>query len=156
MRINKAHTKLIANKSDDLVSIVVNKGSLEGTTFNGTTEIMLRSDLELFNNRQQSDFRALNGCLVGIEDTAKMEHYTPKLVHRDYIKTNCLGIASSRPDNTVIELLIDDEHVLLQDRYSHLILKHGFTLTKPHTRNPRLGIFKDSEFIGVVGVIIRM
>ena len=148
MRINKAHTKLIVKKSDDMVSMRFKRGSLEGTTFNGTPEIILRSDLELFNNRQQSDFKALEGVLLGIEDTAKMEHYTPYLVDMEYIKPVKQG-------NSSIEFLIDDEHVLLLDCYAHLILKHGFTLTKPSLRNQSLGIFKGDEFIGVVGVILR-
>ena len=146
MRINKAHTKLTAFKKERLISITVGEGALEGTTFNGVPEIILRSDLDLFNFSCWSDFQhMLSTDLPIFNKITTMEHYEPIRTHRDWI----------HPKVSAFELTIGDEVAYIDVNYARLILKHDFTLTKANTPYLGHGIFKGDQFVGIVmGVLL--
>ena len=145
MRINKAHTKLIPNKKDELISMTIKRGSLEGITFNGTKSLVFRSDLDLFKVSHVSDSKPLNTDLPILDAVATMEHYEPIRTHRDWI----------HPKVSAFELTIGDEVTLIDANYARLILKHGLTLTKAHTSFSAYGVFKSDQFVGLVmGVLL--
>ena len=140
MRINKAHTKLIPNKKDELFSTTANDGIFEGTTFNGTASLLLRYDLEMFKVSHVSEFKKMNTKLLDIDEIAAKEHCKPIRTYRDCIQ----------PELSAFELTIGDEVTLIDANYASLILKHDFTLTEACTPYLYYGIFKGDQFVGLV------
>ena len=139
MKLDESLTKLIPSDDDDLVSYTVTSGVLKGTRFNGTSDILLRSDLDLFKGLEQSDFIDKDDHLYSLNQTAEMEHYKPRQTFNDLVYE----------EGSAMGLEIGSELALIDTPLASLILKHGFTLTKLHALAPRYGMFKDGELIGI-------